>query len=264
MGIGDEKDPHEGKTTIQFDWIMDFQEDLDSIKSEVWSRSKTENEEVMSDRAFRRAADYLHGTGLTWIYAIKSLAICTKRGTRSRDSAEQIRDRAIGAITALNVPAKNEVDYKMAIHKDDYRRVMNRKGEIGIDVKSEAQLGMCLLIEENNNLFSDGTVDEAEYVVRSVDDQVHRILPTAKNEMQCMGEVIGKAIGNGEVYKSQLKEAIGEMQDSSQLCLYHFMEGVDNTDYGLHMAGIDVRRPSPESNSDSGNSYTDSSASGDN
>lgn len=251
-GIGEDKDPHEEKTTVQFDWIKDFQWDLDNIQNKIWSRSRTENEEVLIDLAFRRAKDYLHGSGISWVIPINRLAMDTVRETRTRDSAEQILHRATGAITSLHIPSTNEVNFKMAIHKEDSKRVEERKGKLGIDKKQEAHLGMSILVMEYEEYFKTGTFDEAVKVVGSTDDQVVRILPMARSEMEAMGEVIGNGIYDEEVYKDDLEESINDMYNSCGACLEHFMRGVEMSEGSLNMAGIDVGKPQAE---ESGSEY---------
>ena len=209
QGLEGDNDIHgKDKTTRRLGWSVDFAKDVRRLSARKDTWSQTENEMVLGNLAIEESNEVMKETPLGWIHPMSNFRFVTKIQTSSRSSLNRRFKSAVSSISSVDLGTTEEDDYRIAILKEDARKLNKYESDYGMETRDRLIIGLSRLIINNKQAFSRGTIEHANIVKNNVESQLDSIESDAIYNMKEFGRLIRQAKEDGEVYEDELEEEI--------------------------------------------------------
>lgn len=213
-GLEGEYDIHNSdRSTARIYWCEDLKQDIRKLSKNRSTKSQTEIEMVMCRKAIDIMKELLEDSILEVLPYLKSLAFCAEAQTSSRQVVMGQFEGVKNNITNISIEGNSSEKMNVALLREDSRKIRTDTEDYGFQKNERLKTGLSYLIQMNENMFSEGLVDNANDVVSQVETQLELTEGMRDPLVKMMGSAMNEAINEGEVYTNQMGDVLRNIKE---------------------------------------------------
>jgi hypothetical protein len=206
-------------------WVRDLEHDMREFGSNNDYWSQTECEMIVAKESITNVRIFMRGTGIGWVKPIKDSQFWVQRDTEERFKVSAKADSAVNYLTRLKLTNVEETEYNLFVLKEDMRKLSSDFDKYSLGRSKRIRIGLAILINDSKSMFSPGTVEAAQSVLRNLETQIEGVREEAAHFCREIGRFIGEARQNGNLYTEYFEGQIEAMEDTYPEAREHIMEG---------------------------------------
>lgn len=230
----EEQSMREVRTTFPLKWVEEYQDVMADLGEDGRFRSRTMCEMVIAREARKEYNDMKSSTFVGWGEELKRFVMCIDNDSKYYDVYKTRMQGAQKALQTINLGSTSEgVEYTHSATKEDINKLRYEGYDDDMFPWKKMQIGVCIVVTKNSDLFPPNLVDSAEQVVDRVKTQYDSLRQSALSYALQAGRIFREARKQDMVYEDYFGKRLESIKtdDSKDDKLYEaFMEGIKGGD----------------------------------
>lgn len=201
-----------------------FNRDVKELK-ERYKRSRTEVEMLLASAGASKCSQFMRESGLGWTKPMDILLDCIRYETPSFSLARQEMESLKGRGELLTEPFDDQEPDKIKVLKKTYRTLNEKQDAYGLSSSNRLSLGICLVVEDNPDLFNPNTMEFANNVVRKVRLVMEHIPEESARSAKQFGRYLSRADDSGDIRDEYRDDMMERVSESWPAAYSHISEG---------------------------------------